>query len=86
MQAATYLPARKGGRHLKDENNMTYALNKRRDNKTYYVCTEKKSLNCPATAVVENMTERIIKLYNYPNQFGMFNKNIISSKNFVKPY
>ena len=62
MQAATYLPARKGGRHLKDENNMTYALNKRRDNKTYYVCTEKKRLNCPATAVVENMTEMIIKL------------------------
>ena len=62
MQAATYLPARKGGRHLKDENNMTYALNKRRDNKTYYVCTEKKRLNCPATAVVENMREELRRL------------------------
>ena len=86
MQADKYLPASKGGGHLEYENNMTYALNKRRDNKTYYVCTEKKSLNCPATAVVENMTERIIKLYNYPNQFSVFNENIIILKKSFKPY
>ena len=47
--------------HLKDDSGMLYRLNKRRENKTYYICVEKKALNCPATAIVENKTQ-LIKL------------------------
>ena len=61
MYPAEYLPARRGGRHLKDENEMVYYLNRRRDSKTYYCCIEKSRLKCPATAVVENETNMIIK-------------------------
>ena len=54
MEPAVYLPARKGGRHLKDMDGMTYALSKRRENKTYYFCTQRNSLKCPATAIVDS--------------------------------
>ena len=59
---AEYVPARKGGRYLRDQQGMIYFLRKRRENKTYYFCTEKKNLTCPATAVVEDSTEMIIKI------------------------
>ena len=62
MQRANYVPARKGGRHLRDERGMIYSLSKRRENKSYYFCCEKKNLGCPATAVVENSTDMIIKI------------------------
>ena len=62
MQRANYVPARKGGRRLKDEQGMIYSLSKRRENKSYYFCSEKKNLSCPATAVVENSTDMIIKI------------------------
>ena len=62
MQRANYVPARKGGRHLRDEQGMIYSLSKRRENKSYYFCSEKKNLSCPATAVVENSTDMIIKI------------------------
>merc|ERR1719339_418479 len=62
MQRANYVPARKGGRHLRDERGMIYSLSKRRENKSYYFCSEKKNLSCPATAVVENSTDMIIKI------------------------
>ena len=60
MEPAAYLPARKGGRHLKDKDGMTYALSKRRDNKTYYFCTQRSSIKCPATAIVDNQSEMIV--------------------------
>ena len=60
MEPAVYLPARKGGRHLQDMDGMTYALSKRRDNKTYYFCTQRNSLKCPATAIVDNQSEIIV--------------------------
>ena len=60
MEPAVYLPARKGGRHLKDIDGMTYALSKRRENKTYYFCTQRNSLKCPATAIVDNQSEMIV--------------------------
>ena len=59
MEPAVYLPARKGGRHLKDKDGMTYPLSKRRDNKTYYFCTQ-RTLKCPATAIVDNQSEMIV--------------------------
>ena len=62
MHRAEYVPARKGGRHLRDEQGMIYYLSKRRENKSYYFCTEKKNLSCQVTAVVENSTEMIIKI------------------------
>ena len=58
MHRAEYVPARKGGRHLRDEQGMIYYLSKRREN----FCTEKKNLSCQVTAVVENSTEMIIKI------------------------
>ena len=63
MQHRTeFVPARKGGSHLRDHLGMLYYLSKRRENKSYYFCTEKKTLSCGATAVVDNTTEMIIKM------------------------
>ena len=62
MYRAEFVPARKGGRHLRDQQGMSYSLSKRREKKSYYFCVEKKILSCPATAVVDNSTEMIIKI------------------------
>ena len=62
MHRAEFVPARKGGRHLRDHLGMTYYLSKRREKKSYYFCTEKKTLSCGATAVVDNTTDMIIKI------------------------
>ena len=59
---AEFVPTRKGGSHLRDHLGMLYYLSKRRENKSYYFCTEKKTLSCGATAVVDNTTEMIIKM------------------------
>ena len=41
---------------------MLFYLGKHRENKFYYFCTEKKTLSCGASAVVDNTTEMIIKI------------------------
>ena len=62
MHRAEFVPARKGGRHLRDHQGMLYYLSKRRENKSYYFCVERKNLSCQSTAVVDNSTEMIIKM------------------------
>ena len=39
---------------------MIYALSKRRGNKTNYFCIQRDSLKCPATAIVDNQSEKIV--------------------------
>ena len=61
MQPAEFIPARKVEQHLKDENWMLHYLCRRRKKKSYYVCLEKRALNCLARAEVEHSTNLIVQ-------------------------
>ena len=49
--ANTYISAKQNGRHLVDKNEF-YSLIRKRNDKAYYACINKKKMNCSATAIV----------------------------------
>ena len=49
---ANYLSAKQNGRHLVDKNDFIYSLIRKRNDKAYYACINKKKMNCSATAIV----------------------------------
>ena len=61
LHRAVYVTNQKGGQNLKDVNGMIYTRNKRRNKKAYYICKEKNSLKCTATAIVDQESQ-LVKL------------------------
>ena len=49
---ANYISAKQNGRHLVDKNEFIYSLIRKRNDKAYYACINKKKMNCSATAIV----------------------------------
>jgi len=49
---ANYISAKQNGRHLVDKNQFIYSLLRKRNDKAYYTCINKKKMNCKATAIV----------------------------------
>ena len=47
-----YISAKQNGRHLVDKNQFIYSLLRKRNDKAYYTCINKKKMNCKATAIV----------------------------------
>ena len=54
-QPATYVSVKQGGRVLLDKHQFKYIKNKTNaiNTKCYYVCSEKRTLQCKATATVD---------------------------------
>ena len=82
MTTATYIPVKQGGRHLLGDNEFEYRPNKVKENKTYYVCIEKRNLNCPATAVVCSKTDTVIKyLHEHNHDSDLIKKKVKKIEN-----
>ena len=59
-ETANYIEVKQGGRHLLDSNQFEYRVTKKKPNKTYYQCIQRKNNSCPAGAVVNNENDKII--------------------------
>ena len=59
-ETANYIEVKQGGRHLLDSNQFEYRVTKKKPNKTYYQCIQRKNNSCPAGAVVNNKNDKII--------------------------
>ena len=57
---AIYREAKQGGRHLVDPHHFNYRVVKKKPNKTYYECLKKRSIGCPAKAIVLNQSNELI--------------------------
>ena len=58
-EEARYVEGKQNGKKLQDRNNFTYRKNSTHNGRVYYNCTEKKTLGCEATAIVQG--DNIIK-------------------------
>ena len=58
-ETANYIEVKQGGRHLLDSNQFEYRVTKKKPNKTYYQCIQRKNNSCPAGAVVNNENDKI---------------------------
>ena len=60
-ETGNYVEVKQGGRHhLLDSNQFEYRVRKKKPNKTYYQCIQRKNNSCPAGAVVNNENDKII--------------------------
>ena len=59
-ETANYIEVKQGGRHLLDSNQFEYRVTKKKPNKNYYQCIQRKNNSCPAGAVVNNENDKNI--------------------------
>ncbi|XP_023344961.1 uncharacterized protein LOC111714145 [Eurytemora carolleeae] len=59
-ETANYIEVKQGGRHLLDSNQFEYRVAKKKPNKTYYQCIQRKNNSCPAGAVINFENDKII--------------------------
>ena len=59
-ETANYIEVKQGGRHLLDSYQFEYRVTKKKPNKNYYQCIQRKNNSCPAGAVVNNENDKNI--------------------------
>lgn len=64
-----YIENNRGNKQLIDDQNFLYHVDQRRGNRTWWVCTEKRKLNCKATAAVVQFESNGIET-EYATFFG----------------
>ena len=76
----TMLRSSRGGRHLLDSNQFEYRVTKKKPNKTYYQCIQRKNNSCPAGAVVNNKNDKIISFLGSCEDKSTWNRKTSSLK------
>ena len=77
---AVFKPAKQNGVHLLDDKNFEYRILRKRSTKTYFSCIFKKTLKCPATAVVEG--ENVTALnYDHTHDSDLLRRQIRELEN-----
>ena len=76
-ETANYIEVKQGGRHQLDSNQFEYGVTKKKANKTYYQCIQRKNNYCPAGAFVNSENYKIISfLGEYTHDSDLMKKRV----------
>ena len=76
-ETANYIEVKQGGRPQLDSNQFEYGVTKKKANKTYYQCIQRKNNYCPAGAFVNSENYKIISfLGEYTHDSDLMKKRV----------